>query len=233
MKDVHALEMIGRATVTFLVLLLLTRLLGKKQVGQLTFFNYVAGITIGSIAAEIAARREAPVVGGLISLIWWVVLTFVIGFIGMKSGKARLILDGQPTIVIKKGKILERALAGSRLNMDDLSMMLRVNGVFSIKDVEYAILEPNGKISILKKTEKQTATKQDVQVPTPPLLYLPTEIIVDGKLIKQNLDELNLSQAWLGEELKKAGVTYLEEVFYAELQSDGSLHVDKRDDLLS
>ncbi|GAA0393763.1 DUF421 domain-containing protein [Paenibacillus motobuensis] len=220
-------EMILRTTITFLVLLTLARLLGEKQIGHLTFFDYVTGITIGSIAAEIVVRRDTPFFNGIISLIWWAILAILISYLSLKSSKARIMMDGQPKIIIKQGKIMRETLKSTRLNLDDLCMMLREKDVFSIQDVHYAILEPDGKISVLRKEFKQPVTKGDLNIPTPNFTYLPAEIISDGKIIKKNLKELNLDENWLQQELNKKGIHSAEEVFYAEVQSDGSLFFDR------
>ncbi|MBB3114739.1 uncharacterized membrane protein YcaP (DUF421 family) [Paenibacillus phyllosphaerae] len=220
-------EMIVRTTLSFLILLALARILGKKQLSQLTFFNYVTGITIGSIAADIAGESETPFLNGLTSLIWWSLLTIAVGYIGLKSSKARILVDGQPTIVIKEGRILKNALRATRLNLDDLSMMLREKGVFSMLDVHYAILEPNGELSILKKEYKQPVTKGDLSIPTPTFSFLPSEVISDGKIVKKNLDELNITETWVMEQLNNHGIASIEDVFYAELQQDGTLFVNK------
>lgn len=108
-------------------------------------------------------------------------------------------------------------------------MMLREQQVFSVQDVHYAILEPNGKLRVLKKEPQQTVTKQDLNVPVPPFIYFPSEIISDGKIVKKNLKELNLNEAWVREELRKNGIQSIEEVFYAEIQKDGSLFINKHD----
>ncbi len=220
-------EMSLRASLSFFVLLILARLLGKKQLSQLTYFNYVTGITIGSITADIAGRSETPFLNGLISLVWWCALTIFIGYVGLKSSKARILFDGQPTIVIKEGKILKKALQRTHLNLDDLSMMLRKKDVFSLQDVHYAILEPDGQFSILKKEFKQNITKEDMNIPTSTFTYLPSEIISDGKIVKKNLIELNLTEKWVHDELKKHGIQTIQEVFYAEIQKDGSLFINK------
>lgn len=220
-------EMIWRTTITFLVLLTLARLLGEKQLGHLTFFDYVTGITVGSIAAEIVVRRDTHFLNGMVSLIWWAILAILISYISLKSSKARILMDGQPKIIIKQGKIMRETLKSTRLNLDDLSMMLREKDVFSIQDVHYAILEPDGKISVLRKEFKQPVAKGDLNLPTPNFTYLPSEIISDGKIIKKNLKELNLDEAWLQQELQIKGIHSAEEVFYAEVQSDGSLFVDR------
>jgi uncharacterized membrane protein YcaP (DUF421 family) len=219
-------EMIFRTTIAFIVLLILARLMGKKQISQLTFFHYVTGITIGSIAAEIAGQQETPFVDGLIAMIWWAVLTLLMSYIALKSKRARVILDDQPTIIMYEGRIVEEAMKKSRLHLNDLNMMLREQSVFSIKDVQYAILETNGNLSVLKKAGQEPATKKDVNAPAPEPKYLPSEIISDGKIVKKNLTELNLTEEWVYDQMKKQGIGKVEQVFYAEIQPDGSLHID-------
>ncbi|GAA4852103.1 hypothetical protein GCM10023310_33670 [Paenibacillus vulneris] len=117
-------------------------------------------------------------------------------------------------------------MALSKLYMDDLSMLLRDKNVFSIREVDYAILEPNGRLSVLKKQDMESPTKKDLQLPVQDRLYLPTELIVDGQVVKRNLKELQLSYKWLEEQLRQSGAASIQEVFFAELQSDGSLFVD-------
>jgi uncharacterized membrane protein YcaP (DUF421 family) len=120
-----------------------------------------------------------------------------------------LILDGQPTILIKNGQILEKAMAGASLNMDDLSMLLREKDIFSTKEVDYAILEPDGKLSVLKKVNQQNIIKKDLHITTVKPLYMPAEIIVDGKVVTRNLSKLNLSKSWLNTQLHQSGVRIL------------------------
>lgn len=227
--DLDFFEMILRATGSFVVLLILARVMGRKQLSQLTFFNYITGITIGSIAADIASESQTPFFNGLTSLIWWSILTIIVGYIGLKFGKARTAIDGEPVILIKQGKILEDEMSKQRLNMDDLSMLLREQKVFSVQDVEDAILEPNGKLSIRLKEEKQPVTKQDQNVFTVKPMYIPMELIVDGNVIEKNLKEAGVSLDWLKNQLKSLQIK-LEDIFYVELQKDGTLYVDKRGD---
>jgi uncharacterized membrane protein YcaP (DUF421 family) len=223
------IEVIGRVIISFGVLLLMTRIMGKKQVSQLTYFNYITGITIGAVAASITIDRSIDMSDGFVSMVCWSLLTVLVSYINLKSPKARILLDGQPTIVIKNGKILEETLAGLRLNMDDLSMLLREKNIFSTQEVDYAVLEPDGQLSVLKKVDQQNVTKKDLKVEAVKPLYVPTEIIVDSKVITRNLEELDLSQSWLEKQLHQSGVS-LQTVFYAEIQSDGTLYIDKRQD---
>ena len=218
-------EMILRTTISFAVLLFLARLLGKKQLSQLTFFHYITGITIGSIAAEIASQKETPFIDGLISLIWWSFLTMLASYISLKSTEVRILLDDEPTIIIKNGELSLKSLKSTRLNMDDVLMMLREQSIFSIQDVQYAVLETNGQLSVFKKPAQQNATKLDVKADVSLPIYMPTEIISDGKIVPKNLLELNLDEEWLMKKLRKQGVESIEEVFYAQLQTNGSLSI--------
>lgn len=220
-----------RTLVGFCLLLLLTRLLGKKQLSQITIFTYITGIALGNMAGDMVVHRDIKLIDGVVGLTLWAVLTLIVEYVSLKSSKARVILDGEPTIVIKNGKILEKSLASNKLNMDDLSMLLRLKNIFSIKEVDYAILEPNGQLSVLKKVENELITKKDAHIQPTPRQYIPTELVVDGKIVKRNLHELNLSQEWLDQQLKMNGADTIEDVFFAELQSDGSLYIDKRVDL--
>lgn len=223
------IEVIGRVIISFSVLLLMTRIMGKKQVSQLTYFNYITGITIGAVAASITIDTSIDMTDGFVSMVCWSLLTVLVSYINLKSPKARILLDGQPTIVIKNGEILEKTLAGLRMNMDDLSMLLREKNIFSTQEVDYAVLEPDGQLSVLKKVDQQSVTKKDLKVAAVKPLYVPTEIIVDSKVITRNLKELNLSKNWVEKQLNQSGVC-LQDVFYAEIQSDGTLYIDKRQD---
>ncbi|MFE6166843.1 DUF421 domain-containing protein [Viridibacillus arvi] len=227
--EIHFWEMMLRTTTSFIVLLLLARWLGKKQLGQLTFFHYITGITIGSTAAEIAAQHETPFIDGLISLIWWAILTMIMSYIALKSPKMRVLINDSSTVIIKNGELSVQALKSARLHMDDLVMMLREQSIFSIQDVQYAILETNGQLSVLKKPAEQGSTKQDVKadVSIPP--HMPMEVIADGAIVWNTMEELNLSEEWLMKKLRKKEVEAVQDVYYAQLQPNGSLYICVRD----
>jgi len=207
--------------------MILTRLLGKKQMSQMTYFNYITGITIGSLTANIISTSSESITDEITGLLWWVFLVLLIAYITLKSSKLRIIIDGQPTILIRKGKLLKNTLKSTRLNLDDLSMMLRTKDIFSIADVDYAILEPNGQITVLKKQAQLNVTRADINIPTVDPVYLPSEIITDGKVVKRNLEEFGLTYDWLKSQLKTMGIDNIEDVFYAEILGDGKLYVDR------
>lgn len=226
LMDFNFWEMITRTTLAFVALLILARILGKKQLSQLTFFHYITGIAFGSIAAEMAGQTDVPFVDGLIALIWWAILTLLASYLALKSSRLRVVLDDQPTIVIKNGEIMTQAMKKEKLHINDVMMMLREQSIFSPQDVHYAILETNGELSVMKKTGQQEATKQDVQAAVPTPKYIPTDLISVGKVMKKNLVEFNLTEEWLITELRKKGVESTDQVFLAQIQTDGSLFVD-------
>ena len=213
------LETSFRTLLGFVVLLVLTRILGKKQISQLSVFTFITGIVLGEMAGEMIINKDTKILDCVLALILWCALVLTVEFIILKSARARILMDGEPAIVIKKGYIQEKELKKHRLNLGDLSMRLRMSQVFSIMDVEYAILEPSGALTVMKKQCKEPVVKED----------MPSEIIVDGNVVEQNLLELRLTRQWLDGELKKQGISNIKTVFYAELQEDGSLHVQKRE----
>lgn len=221
-------EMMLRTTCSFIILMILARFMGKKQISQLTFFHYVTGITIGSIAAEVAGQSETPFLNGAVAMIWWAVLTVFVNYLTLKSKRARVIFDDTPTIIIHRGKISEQGMNKARISLNDLNMMLREQSIFAVADVNYAILETNGQLSVMKKAAQETATRKDVKASANEPKYIPTEIISDGKLIKENLTELNLTEEWVYEQLKKSGFSKVDQVYYAEILTDGTLHIDQR-----
>jgi len=230
--DMNFGEMILRTTLSFIVLLLLARFMGTKQLSQLTFFHYITGITIGSIAADVASQHETPFIDGVISLVWWSLLTVLLSYVALKWPRMRVVLEDEPLIVIKEGKIMEKALKKARLHIDDLTMMLREQSVFSLKDVHYAVMETNGQLSVMKLPEQQSATKADVKAPSPEMKYFPAEIISDGKIVDKTLKELELSEEWVLKKLKRKGIDSVEQVYFAQIQMDGSLFIDEKEDKL-
>lgn len=224
-QNVHFWEMILRSTLSFSAILILARIIGKKQLSQLTFFHYVTGITFGSIAAEISTNEEIIFWDGLVSLVWWTVLTLLVSYIAIKSSKARVLFDDRPTILIQNGTIIKNGLKKARLHTDEVSMLLREQGIFSFDEVLHAVFETNGELSVVKKPAKSPATKQDVKadVTIPP--YIPTELISDGKIITKNLVELDLTEEWLLNKLKKKNIKNIEDVYFAQILENGSLYV--------
>jgi len=222
------IEILLHVLLGFATLLFLVRMIGNKQLGQLNVFTYISGIVIGSMVADTILHKDLNIWRTILGTSAWVALMFLVEFLSLKSMKVRELLDGQPVILIKKGKIVYNALKKERMNMDDLTMMLRTNMIFSILDVEYAILEPNGDLSILKKQSKESVVKEDLKLLQKSQKYLPTSLIMDGQIIFKNLKELGLSKNKLGAVMDQLEIQQYHDILYAELQSDGKLYFQLR-----
>lgn len=226
------LEVVIQTFVAFFGILIYTRILGKQQVSQLTIFEYINGITFGSIAAVLATDiGPRSTLFNLLGLTLFTMLTFGAGFLALKSRPVRKVIAGEPTVVIHNGKILEDNMRKMQYNMDDLLIQLREKDVFDLGHVEFAILEPNGSLSTQLKSQVKPVTRKDLGLPTD-YEGISVEMVMDGEVIHQNLRQMGLDENWLLNELKQRGVMTLDEVSLAVLASDGSLYVDvTRDDL--
>jgi len=226
-------ELVSRLAIAFLTLLILTRIMGRKEISQMTFFNFVSGISIGTIGASLAIDSTLSVRNGLIALVVWSIFTIALGFIDIKNKRFREVIEGQPKILIKNGKIMEDALRSVRLDVDALNALLREKNVFSVFDVDYAIFEIDGKLSVMKKETQQFVTKSDmgIQQNKPHIYPISTEVITDGRIISVNLKKLNLTNEWLEQQLQSSGIKSVTDVFYAEVGKDGNLYIDKKIDV--
>ncbi|GLY12374.1 DUF421 domain-containing protein [Pseudobacillus badius] len=227
-------ELLLRLAIAFIALLALTRLMGRKEISQMTFFNFVSAISIGTIGASLAVDPSFSIRNGLIALAGWTVFTILLGFLDIKSKTARYAIVGNPMIMIRKGQIMEHALRKARLDLDSLNSLLRKKNVFSISDVDYAILETDGSLSVMKKEAKQPAAKSDVNLKQArtDVFSIPTAVISDGEINDDHLQSLNLNRQWLSRQLQSTGIHSSEDVFYAEVQKDGTLYIDTNNDRL-
>lgn len=226
------LEILIRAVGAFAGIVFITRMVGKSQVRGLNITDWVNGIVIGSIAANMATDLNTPVGYYVLALLVFLGLTVFTEWAGMKYRPAHKILSDDPTIVIHNGVILEGNMQKMRYTIDDLTSQLRQKSVFNIADVEYAIAEPNGELSILLKSQAAPVTPQDLHLPSR-YRGVPSELVVNGVIIRQNLTQNNLNEDWLLGELHKQGVQSLKDVVYASLDQDGNLYVDQKQDKIT
>ncbi|MCE5285888.1 MAG: DUF421 domain-containing protein [Pelosinus sp.] len=206
----------------FISLLVFTRILGNTQIGQLTFYEYVSGITIGSIAASVAASDADKVWNHFFDLLVFAVLTYLVSVVTLKSRPLRKLIEGSPTIVIENGRIVRDNMKGLRYDLDELHAQLRENGVMDIAEVEYGIIETTGALSIIKKPLQQTVTKQDINA-LPSQISLPVELILDGEIQEHALNHSGMTREWLHSQLALRGITEPQQVFYGVLNSQGNL----------
>ena len=222
------IEVVVRSILAFSILLIGTRILGKQTISQMTFFDFIAGISLGAITANLAFNLTIDIHHFLISFFIFILILFITAYISMKSRKARKILAGDPTVIIQDGKILEENMRKMRYTLDYLNQQLREKDIFEIEEVLYAIIEPHGTLTVLKKPLFRAVTPKDLQL-QPSEKGLPIELIMDGKVVSKNLEEYNLSMQWLEGELRRRNVT-CKEVFYAVRSSNGSLYLDYYND---
>lgn len=220
-----------RTTIAFIGILVYARILGKQQMSQMTFYDYVTGITFGSIAASIAVEPTSKLWLIVAALTVFAILDYLSGVLTEKSRPLRKIVEGEPTILVHNGKIMEHNMAKLRYNMENLMMQLREKDVFDISDVEFAIAETDGMLTVLKKSQKRSVTPQDLGIPVG-YEGLPSELIVDGKIIYQNLKQNNLDEEWLISQLNGKGFNSPNDILYATLDVQGNLYIDERKDKL-
>ncbi|AOR23709.1 DUF421 domain-containing protein [Clostridium taeniosporum] len=218
-----------RAIIGFFSLLIFAKILGKQQISQLSFFDYVLGITIGSIAATLTTDLSSRAWPHFIGLLVWAILGYIMEFITLKWRYASKYIDGEPTIIIMNGKIMENALRKMKYKVSDIMALLRNKDVFDLSQVDFAIIEPNGQLSVLKKPQYEPLTPKDMNIIKPPS-GISTELIYDGILMHQNLKQLNKTEKWLMDQLKMYQIKDVSEVFLATLTPSGSLYIDKYDD---
>ncbi len=221
-----------RAVISFFTLLIFARILGKQQISQLNFFDYVVGITLGSIAATLTTDLTSRAWSHWVGLVAWAVLGILIERIAMKSRSFADLIDGEPVIVIINGKIMEDALKRVNYRINDLNALLRNKDIFNIYEVQFAIIEPNGKLSVLKKAEELTPTRKDMHIQVKSE-GLGITIIYDGILVDDGLKQLNMTHSTLMKELNKRGINSVKEVFFAAKSTTGQWYIDKYEDYIN
>ena len=196
-------EITWRTLLAVVILFFLTKLLGKRQVSQLSLFEYITGITIGSIAAYVSLDAETEWGLGLVSQTVWVACSYSIEYLQIKSKRMRDFIDSKGSVLIEHGRVLEKNLKKERLTTDELMEQLRKKSAFNLADVEFAIMEPSGDINVLLKRENQPLTPKDLGLPVQPERE-PQTVIMDGKLMEEALRKSGRDQNWLNKTL--AGV---------------------------
>lgn len=219
------IEVMLRSIASFGLLLIGTRILGKQTISQMTMFDFVAAISLGAISANLAFNTSIKIHHTIIAFTIYVGIIFLMALIALKNKKGRKLLAGDPTIVIQNGKILEGNMKKMRYTLDYLNQQLREKEVFNIDEVLFAIVETNGVLTVLKKPQFRNVTRQDLTIAVMPEKKLPIELIMDGEIISENLEQNNLPFSWLESELGKRKLTK-HDVVYAVLAANGNMYVD-------
>lgn len=221
------LETIAKSLISVTALFVLTRFMGKKQLSQLTFFDYVAGMSIGSIAAALAVDPSVDYTKGITALVVYALFPIVLSVIALKSYKARKLLDGKPTILIWNGQLMDANLKTAKLTVNDVLEECRLQGAYDVADVQSAVLETSGKVSVQLKAEKQPVTARDLSV-SPAAQGLCINVVVDGEILDDHLSMADMNKAQLLEALAIQGAADHRDVLLAYVDAGGRLVVQKR-----
>ena len=190
------LILIIKSIASLLFLYIFTNALGKKQINQLNMFDYVIGISIGNVVAEMTVNKEVMFFDGVIVMGMYSLISLTISFITTKSIKLRRLISGTPTTIIENSKLIEEGLKRCKLDINDLLEEARINGYFDISEIEYAFMEANGKISFLPKSKYKPITPNDIKLKKN-YKGICTNLVIDGNIMKNNLKSINKNEKWL------------------------------------
>ena len=194
-----------RAIVLYIIVLVVMRLMGKREIGQLQPFELAISIMIADLAATPMAESGVPITNGIMPILGLLVMHLIISMINIKSTKARQIICGKPSLLIFRGKIDQKVLKKERFTINELEERLRDNNIFNIGDVEYAILETSGQVTVIPKPNKRPTTPEDFNI-EPKYEGIPYDLVVDGKVEYENLKKIGKDYKWLQKQTEKFGI---------------------------
>lgn len=212
---------------SYAALFLCAKVIGRKQIAQLNFLDYITGITIGSIAAELATDLE-NMWKPLAAMGVYVLLTWLLSLIGKRAARSRKFLDGTPTIIMQNGKLYRSNMKKAKLDLSEFMVMCREQGYFSLADIHTAVFEYNSKLTILPVSKKRPVTPEDMKL-SPQQETLSTEVIMDGRILEENLRRMGLNAAWLDKQLRTQGVHDAKAVFLGLYDAQNKLTLYKMD----
>lgn len=215
---------------SLLALFILTKIMGNKEMSQLSMFDYIIGITIGSIAAEMSTALENDFMQPLLAMIIYALASVVISFVSYKSLKVNRFLTGPSLILLDNGEIYRKNLKKAKLDITEFLMQCRTSGYFNLSDIQTAILEPNGKISFLPKAEKRPATPSDMNISVP-VDRVVVNVILDGIVLKENLYHTGNDELWLEKQLVSQGIQNVDDIYLATCDCNNNLSVYLKKDL--
>ena len=211
----------------YILALILSKLIGIKIISQMNFFDFIVGVSIGSMIAKIIIDKDHVVFSGIVALITFALLTISTSYLNLKSYSARRIINAKTLILVENGRIIDKNLKRLRITINELMMKLREKAVYNLEDVQFAIMESNGQLSVLIKANKKPITPYDMDLKVKSS-SLVNDIIIDGKIVDKNLKIAGIDKKWLQSELKKKSINNIEEVFYAGVDQNKKLIISKK-----
>ena len=216
-----------RSILIYIFVLIVMRLMGKREIGQLQPFELAIAIMIADLASIPMTDSGIPITNGIISILGLLLKHLVISFLNVKSIKAREIICGKPTILIYRGKIDEKALKKERFTINELEERLRGNNIFNLGDVEYAILETSGQVTVIQKPEKRNTIPEDFNI-IPDYEGIPYDLVVDGKIMEKNLQAIGKNYQWLKKQVEKFNMKP-EEALIVTYDAKGQIFCQKKE----
>ncbi|HHZ19530.1 MAG TPA: DUF421 domain-containing protein [Firmicutes bacterium] len=215
-----------RTLILYLLVLVILRLMGKRQIGQLQPFEFVVTLMIADLVAVPMQDKEIALINGVVPVLTLLFAQVAISYLSLKSGLVRRIICGRPSVLVANGQIVRAELQRNLFNLNDLSEQLRTKGYANLGDVEFAVLETNGELSVVPKSQKRPVTPADLQIPTS-YEGLPLLLIIDGKIQGENLAKAGLTTDWLLGKLRESSLTP-KTTLVAILDSQGGLFLQKK-----
>jgi uncharacterized membrane protein YcaP (DUF421 family) len=228
MTDIPLWEFCVRVIVLYLIVMVALRVMGKREIGQLSVFDFVVSVMMAELSTMPMEDPSIPFYLAPLAIAMLVALQVMVAIVQMKNPRFRKWVDGEPTVLIEHGQIRDREMRKTRYTLSDLMMQLREKGVGNVADVEFAILETSGKLSVLPKAAKRPLTATDMSQPVNHDM-IPMPLIADGQPVQKTLDALKRDTSWLSEELRRWGFARIEDVFYATIDQSGTLFIDAVD----
>ena len=216
-----------RSIILYIIVLIVMRLIGKREIGQLQPFELAISIMIADLASIPMTEIGIPIFNGIIPILGLLVMHLIISVINLKSLKAREIICGKPSILIYRGKIDEKVLKKERFTINELEERLRGNNVVNLGDVEYAILETSGQVTVIQKPEKRNTIPEDFNI-TPEYEGIPYDLVVDGKVMNKNLKLIGKNYNWLKKQVEKFGIRP-EEALVVTIDGKGQIFCQERE----
>jgi len=223
-----------RTVFIYFTVFIVMRIMGKREIGKLSVFDLVISIMIAEIAVFVIEDIKRPLAEGLVPIVTLVAIQIGIAFVSLKNRTIRQWFDGPPSIIIEKGKINRDEMRKQRYNLDDLMIQLRQNNVTNVADVEFAILETTGKLTVLRKDDSEAAAEKPGELgdlpDKPQFRYegLPLPLIMDGKVQDDNLQKIEKTRFWLKNQIQAKGVSEFKDIFFCSIDHRGNLFVDRK-----
>lgn len=218
------IKIIGLSLGSIIILFTLTKIMGQREMSQLSIFDYFITITIGSIAAEMATSLEDDFIQPIVAMVVYALITLTVSFLNTKFVKLRPILSGKTLILYDNGTLFKENFKKAKIDLNEFLVQCRTNGFFNLSDIKTALLEENGRISFLPYADRRPANPSDFNI-KPKEEGIVTNLILDGKVMENNLQELGFDKLWLSEMLQKQGIIKNDNIFLATYDGDGNLSV--------